>query len=69
MVFSVSGKVGGAKLENVFIAVPVKPGETIELTKQFYIGGMPRIFVTVLEVPTEDTAVLAIGPKEEKATS
>jgi len=64
MVLSVIRKFGGNDFANNTVKVPLIPGATFELTKEVYVEGMPRIFATMLERPTQETAIVAIGPKE-----
>ena len=46
------------------ILQPLKVGTSVELTQGFRVEGMPHIFMTVLEIPTKDTAIIAVGAKE-----
>jgi hypothetical protein len=64
IVLSVSREFGGNDFKNNTVRVPLIVGTAVELTDGIYIQGMPRIFVTVLELPTQETAIVAIGPKE-----
>jgi hypothetical protein len=64
MVLSVIRKFGRNDFANNTVRVPLIPGATFELTKEVYVEGMPRIFATMLERPTQETAIVAIGPKE-----
>jgi len=45
------------------VKVPLTVGAGVELTEGVYIQGMARIFLTVSELPTQETAIVAIGPK------
>ena len=64
IVLSVSRAYGRNDFKNNTVRVPLRLGAALELTQEVYIQGMPRIFLTVLEVPTQETAIVAIGPKE-----
>ena len=64
IVLSVIRKFGSNDFANNTVKVPLIPGVTSELTKEVYVEGMPRIFATMLELPTQETAIVAIGPKE-----
>jgi len=63
IVMSVSRELGRADFKNNTVKVPLTTGATFELTKEAYVQGLPRIFFSVLEIPTQDTAIVAIGPK------
>lgn len=64
IVLSVNREFGRTDFKKNTITVPLTPGATVELTKALNVQGMPRIFFSVLEFPTQDTAIIAIGPKE-----
>ena len=64
IVLSVSREFGHNDFKNDTVKVPVTLGAALELTEAVYIEGMPRIFLTVLALPTQDTAIVAIGSKE-----
>jgi hypothetical protein len=64
IVLSVIRKLGHNDFANNTVKVPLIPGTMFELTKEVYVPGMPRIFVSMLELPTQETAIVAIGPKE-----
>jgi hypothetical protein len=64
IVLSVSREFGHNDFKNDTVKVPVTLGTVLELTEAVHIAGMPRIFLTVLSLPTQDTAILAIGSKE-----
>jgi hypothetical protein len=61
-------EVTGTALNNdskaVKVLQPLKVGTSVELTQGFRMEGMPHIFMTVLEIPTKDTAIIAVGAKE-----
>ena len=63
IVLSVIRKFGSNDFANNTVKVPLIPGATFELTKEVYVEGMPRIFATTLELPTQETAIVAVGPK------
>jgi hypothetical protein len=64
IVFEVTGTVPNSEFKAVKVAQPLKVGFSVELTQGIRIEGMPHIFVTVLEMPAKDTAIIAIGAKE-----
>jgi hypothetical protein len=64
IVVSVNREFERTDFKNNTVKVPLTPGATFELTKGVYVQGMPRIFFSVLELPTQETAIVAIGPKE-----
>jgi hypothetical protein len=64
IVFEVTGTVPNSEFKAVRVAQPLKVGFSVELTHGIRVEGMPHIFVTVLEMPTKDTAIIAVGAKE-----
>jgi hypothetical protein len=64
IVFEVTGTAPNSQVKAVKIAQPLKVGISVELTQGIGMEGMPHIFMTVLEMPTKDTAIIAIGAKE-----
>jgi hypothetical protein len=64
IVFEVTGTAPHSQVKAVKIAQPLRVGISIELTQGIRMEGMPHIFMTVLELPTKDTAIIAIGAKE-----
>jgi ABC-type antimicrobial peptide transport system permease subunit len=48
----------------VKVTQPLKVGISVELTQGIRTEGMPHIFMTVLEMPGKDTAIIAVGTKE-----
>jgi hypothetical protein len=64
IVLEVTGTAPNNESKAVKILQPLKVGTSIELTQGFRVEGMPHIFMTVLEIPTKDTAILAVGAKE-----
>ena len=52
-----------SQVKAVKIAQPLKVGISVELTQGIRMEGMPHIFMTVLEMPSKDTAINAIGAK------
>lgn len=64
IVFEVTGTAPNSEFKAVKVAQPLKAGISVELTQGIRIEGMPHIFVTVLEMPTKDTAIIAVGAKE-----
>jgi hypothetical protein len=64
IVLSVSREFERNDFKNDTVKVPVTLGAALELTEAVYTEGMPRIFLTVLTLPTQDTAIVAIGSKK-----
>lgn len=59
-------RIGTVQFDNNVLGVKVAPGEVQEVS--ILRGkGLPRIFVQVLDLPSPDSAVLAIGPKTDPA--
>jgi hypothetical protein len=63
IVLSVNREFGRSDFKNNTVRVPVTVGAAVELTEEVYVEGMPRLFLGVLALPTEDTAIIAIGSK------
>ncbi|HXV80848.1 MAG TPA: hypothetical protein VEG60_13300 [Candidatus Binatia bacterium] len=64
IVFEVTGTAPNSQVKALKVAQPLKIGTSVELTQGIHMEGMPHVFMTVLEMPTKDTAIVAIGPKE-----
>jgi hypothetical protein len=64
IVLEVTGTASNNETKAVKILQPLKVGTSVELTQGFRVEGMPHIFMTVLEIPTKDTAIIAVGAKE-----
>jgi hypothetical protein len=64
IVIEVTGTAPDAQVKAVKVAQPLKVGISVELTQGIRMEGMPHIFMTVLEMPTKDTAIIAVGSKE-----
>jgi hypothetical protein len=64
IVIEVTGTAPDAQVKAVKVAQPLKVGISVELTQGIRMEGMPHIFMTVLEMPTKDTAIIAVGAKE-----
>jgi hypothetical protein len=64
IVLSVNRELERSDFKNNTVKVPVAVGAAVELTEEVYVEGMPRIFFDVLALPTQDTAIIAIGPKK-----
>jgi hypothetical protein len=64
IVLEVTGTASNNESKAVKILQPLKVGTSVELTHGFRVEGMPHIFMTVLEMPTKDTAIIAVGAKE-----
>jgi len=52
------------EVKSVKVAQPLKVGSSVELTQGINREGLPHIFMTVLEMPTKDMAIIAVGAKE-----
>lgn len=60
-------KQGGVTIiGNNTIELPLKVGEAVELTRGVKIGGMPDLWMVVVDRPSEDTAIVAVGPKTQE---
>ena len=64
IVFEVTGTSPNSQVKAVKIAQPLKVGISVEITQGIRMEGMPHIFMTVLEMPTKDTAIIVVGAKE-----
>ena len=64
MVLSVSREFGRDDFKNNILKVPLTVGTALDLTEGVYIQGIPRIFLNVLALPVQETAIIAIGPKQ-----
>ena len=64
IVLEVTGTAPDSQVKAVKIAQPLKVGISVELTQGIRMEGMPHIFMTVLEMPGKDTAIIAVGAKE-----
>jgi hypothetical protein len=64
IVFEVTGTAAGSEVKSVKVAQPLKIGSSVELTQAIAMEGMPHIFMTVLEMPTKDIMIIAVGAKE-----
>jgi hypothetical protein len=64
IVLEVTGTASNNETKAMKILQPLKVGTSVELTQGFRVEGMPHIFMTVLEIPTKDTAIIAVGAKE-----
>ncbi len=64
IVFEITGTAASNEIKSVKVAQPLKVGFSVELTQGITMDGMPHIFMTVLEMPTKDTAIIAVGAKE-----
>jgi hypothetical protein len=64
IVLEVTGTAPNNESKAVKILQPLKVGTSVELTQGLRVEGMPHIFMTVLEIPTKDTAIIAVGVKE-----
>lgn len=54
------------KFENNILIIKINAGVAAELT-HYFITGVPKIYLQVLDVPARDQAVLAIGQKQEES--
>jgi hypothetical protein len=64
IVVEVTGTAPNSQVKAVKIAQPLKVGISVELTQGIRMEGMPHIFMSVLEMPSKDTAIIAVGAKE-----
>jgi hypothetical protein len=64
IVFEITGTAASNEFKSVKVAQPLRVGLSIELTQGMTLDGMPHIFMAVLEMPTKDTAIIAVGAKE-----
>jgi hypothetical protein len=64
IVLEVTGTASNNESKAVKLLQPLKVGTSVELTQGFRLEGMPHIFMTVLEIPSKDTAIIAVGAKE-----
>jgi hypothetical protein len=64
IVIEVTGAAPDASVKAVKVTQPLKVGISVELTQGIRTEGMPHIFMTVLEMPSKDTAIIAVGTKE-----
>ena len=68
IVLSVNRQFGRSDFKNHTVNVPVSVGAAVELTEQVYVEGMRRVFLDVLALPTQDTAIIAIGSKRSASS-
>jgi hypothetical protein len=61
--FLVNGSIGGRLITDAKFTRPFQVGVPIELDRIIFIPGMPKILLTILDFPTKDTAVVAVGEK------
>jgi hypothetical protein len=64
IVLEVTGTAPNNESKAVKLLQPLKLGTSVELTQGFRVEGMPHIFMTVLEIPSKDTAIIVVGAKE-----
>jgi hypothetical protein len=64
IVFEVTGTAPNSEFKAVKIVQPLKVGISVELTQGIRMEGIPHIFMTVLEMPSKDLAIIAVGAKE-----
>jgi hypothetical protein len=64
MRFRINGRVGTVEIKNVDMVVPRKLNEPVEITDMHVQGG-PRFFAVVIAVPSQNFAMVALGPKED----
>ena len=64
IVVEVTGIAPEAPVKTVRVAQPLKVGIAVELTQGIRPEGMPHVFMTVLEMPSKDTVIIAVGAKE-----
>jgi hypothetical protein len=64
IVFEMSGSVENAEFKAAKITQPFKINAAIELTRGIETEGLRPIYMSLLEIPTKDTAILAVGLRE-----
>jgi hypothetical protein len=62
--YRLDGKIGGNTFENTLLVQSFKVGVPINLTRPIYVTGMPNIYFAVLDVPSENTAIVVLGPRQ-----
>ena len=62
--FEVTGSVDRAEPKTAKITQPLKVGVPVELTRDMEAEGMRQIYMSVVEIPNKETAIIAVGPKE-----
>jgi hypothetical protein len=62
--FEVTGSVDKAEPKTAKITQPLKVGVPVELTRDMEAEGMRQIYMSVVEIPNKETAIIAVGPKE-----
>jgi hypothetical protein len=67
IVFFFSGTVGSNTLgEDNRVGIPRQIGPVTDLLQYIHMPGMPHILMTILDFPTKDSAIIAIGLKAEE---
>ncbi|WP_141654189.1 hypothetical protein [Candidatus Nitrospira nitrosa] len=69
LTFTVGGKVGELVLRGNHVSIILQPGKFQNLLRDFNADGLPSIFIQVLDVPTPNQAILAVGTKPESKES
>ena len=64
IVFDVTGSVDNAETKAAKITQPLKVGVPVEMTRDIEAEGMRQIYMSVVEIPNKETAIIAVGPKE-----
>lgn len=64
IVFDVIGSVDNAETKAAKITQPLKVGAAVEMTRDIEAQGMRQIYMSVVEIPNKETAIIAVGPRE-----
>jgi hypothetical protein len=64
MVLEVTGSMDKAETKAAKVTQPLKVGVPVELTRDLEAEGMRQIYMSVVEIPNKETAIVAVGPKE-----
>ena len=61
--FEVTQHLASDEVTSVQVTQPLKVGSSVELTQGANGEGVPHIFMTILEIPTQNIAIIAVGSK------
>lgn len=64
IVFEMTGSVNKAEAKAAKITQPLKVGVPVELTRDMEAEGVRQIYMSVVEIPNKETAIIVVGPKE-----
>jgi hypothetical protein len=65
--FSMDGEVNTNRFKDGLVTVPFQVGVPVDLLGGFHFDGDPHIFLTILDLPAKDQAIVAVGSKTEAA--